>query len=163
MVNASKNFILVSLDLFYPLFKRLLPRQVFAYLAVGAANTILNVCLFAMFYQLIFPQRNFSVAGGSVASYTLSLLIAFFITVPTGFWLSKNFAFTDAKADKQSFKQLMRYFLVVLQGLGSDYLVMKGLIVYAGLNPSIAKIISTMLVLTLNYLLQRSFTFNTKS
>jgi putative flippase GtrA len=109
------------------------------------------------------PQSGVVIAGYVVASYTVSLLIAFMITVPTGFWLAKYFAF--GRQDQNSQKsglQLFRYFLVVLQGLGTDYLIMKGLIVFIGLYPTIAKIISTVLVLTLNYLLQKHFTFKVK-
>jgi putative flippase GtrA len=158
-----KKVIQWGLDLIFPIFKRFLPYQVYAYLAVGAINTALNIVLFAVLFQFVLPQSGVVIAGYVVASYTVSLLIAFMITVPTGFWLAKYFAF--GRQDQNSQKsglQLFRYFLVVLQGLGTDYLIMKGLIVFIGLYPTIAKIISTVLVLTLNYLLQKHFTFKVK-
>jgi putative flippase GtrA len=130
---------------------------------VGALNTALNIVLFAMMYQFILPQPGITIKGFLVASYTISLLIAFMLTVPTGFWLAKYFAFdqTNTVSENKN-KQLGKYFLVVLQGLGSDYLILKGLIVFFDMHPTVAKIISTMIVLTLNYLLQKYFTFKEK-
>lgn len=151
------------LKLFYPLFRKWLPYQVYAYLAVGAANTLLNIFLFAVLYQFILPEPGVVISGYLVASYTIALLIAFILTVPTGYWLSKNFAFNKpGEQPKRNFKQLGKYFLVVLQGLGSDYLILKALIVFANMQPTLAKLISTTIVLTLNFLLQKYFTFRSK-
>jgi putative flippase GtrA len=151
------------LKLLYPVFKKWLPYQVFAYLAIGALNTLLNIVLFAVFYQIILPEPGITVNNYLVASYTIALMIAFVLTVPTGFWLSKNFAFIDAANNvKENKKQFGKYFLVVLQGLGSDYLIMKTLIVFLGIYPTVAKVISTVIVLTLNFLLQKYFTFKNK-
>jgi putative flippase GtrA len=159
-----KKVILQFLQIFYPLFKKLMPYQLYAYLAVGAINTVLNIALFAFFYQLVLPKEGCMLMGNNIASYTISLLMAFAITVPTGYWLAKHFAFNDQKVvDDASAKQLGKYFLVVLQGLLSDYLIMKGLIVFCKLEPTVAKIISTVIVLTFNYLLQKYFTFKTKT
>lgn len=158
-----KSIIQWILDLIYPLFKKVLPYQLYAYLGVGAMNTVLNILIFAVCYQFILPKAGISINGFLVASYTISLLIAFIITIPTGFWLAKYFAFNQQQGNQQkSNKQLLRYFLVVLQGLGSDYLIMKGLIVFLNFYPTVAKIVSTVVVLTLNYLLQKYFTFKVK-
>lgn len=158
-----KKVIQWVLDFIYPVFKKILPYQVYAYLAVGAINTVLNIVLFALFFQFVLPKTGILVGGFLVASYTISLLMSFITTVPTGFLLSKNFAFNGDNQNRQrSGQQLFKYFLVVLQGLGTDYLIMKGLIVLLGLYPTIAKIISTVLVLTSNYILQKHFTFKAK-
>ncbi len=145
------------LKLFYPFFKKFLPYQVYAYLSTGAANTILNIVLFALLYQWVLPAE-IMLAGFSVASYTISLLIAFVVTVPSGYWLASHFAFKDGSSNGDA-QQLMKYSLVVLQGLASDYILLKLLIIFFHLQPTVAKIISTMAVLTCNYLLQKYFTF----
>ena len=142
----------------YPFFKNLMPYEVFAYLAVGAGNTLLNIFLFVLFYQVLLAEKMYAIFSFPFESYTVALIIAFVLTVPTGFWLSKTFAFTSAPK-KQNAKQLTKYFLVVLQGLLSDYLIFKFFIVVFGMHPTAAKIISTVIVLTLNYLLQKYFTF----
>jgi putative flippase GtrA len=164
MIKSLKKLIQLFLDSVYPIFKVVLPYQVYAYLGVGAINTTLNIILFAVLYQLLLPAPGISVNGFLIASYTISLLIAFLITVPTGFWLSKNFAFaTGAGNSTPGRRQMGKYFLVVFQGLVSDYLLLKVLIVYADLHPTIAKIVSTFVVLSCNYLLQKYFTFKTKT
>lgn len=140
-----------------------MPFQVFAYLAVGAGNTLLNILLFVVVYQFILPQGDAFFFGLPLASYTIALLVAFLVTVPTGFWLSKNFAFTEAVNNKKAnLNQLGRYFLVVIQGLVSDFLLMKLLIVTGDINPNLAKVMSTVIVLTVNFLLQKYFTFKTQ-
>ncbi len=153
-----KNIISSILNLIYPIVKRWIPFQIYAYLAVGAANTILNILLFTLFFRVILKQEVYTAFSFSMASYTLALIIAFIITVPTGFWLSKQFAFTNA-AVQQNGVQLGKYFLVVLQGLVSDYLLFKASIVFFNLDPVLAKVLSTVIVLTVNYLLQKYFTF----
>ena len=158
-----KKLIQYLLVLFYPLFKKVLPYQLYAYLAVGAANTALNIILFAIFYQFVLPQTSIVIYRFHMASYTVSLIIAFTATVPTGFWLAKHFAFNQKNnVDGQTAKQLCKYFLVVLQGLGSDYLLLVTLILFVGLHPTIAKVASTAIVLTFNFLLQKYFTFKLK-
>jgi putative flippase GtrA len=158
-----KKILQSVIDYIYPLFQRFLPYQVYAYLVVGGINTALNIFLYIICYLLLLPKEGVVFNGFVFESYTISLVIAFVITVPTGYWLAKEFAFTHSKNnDPATAKQAMKYVLVVLQGLGSDYLLLKGLIVIAGMNPTPAKIVSTITILTMNYLLQKYFTFREK-
>lgn len=149
-----KHFIHLSLKFFYPLVRKVLGFRVYCYLAVGAANTVLNIGLFMVFYW-VFKNSNIAVE--------LATLLSFLLTVLSGFWLSKNFAFAEAEnGKKENQKQFGRYFLVALQGQFSDYLLTKGLIVFLLLNPSLAYVLSTIVMLVLNYFLQKYFTFRLK-
>jgi putative flippase GtrA len=148
-----KNFILRFLNFFYPLVKKVIPFRVYAYLAVGTANTALNIALFALLYLAL---------SATVFSVEAATIISFAITVVTGFWLSKNFAFTDASNEKkETNKQFGKYFLVSLQGQFSDYLITKGLILTLFINPVTAYFISTFIMLVINYFLQKYYTFRT--
>ncbi len=158
-----RRLIQAVLDFFYPIFEKLFPFDMYAYLAVGAGNTALNIVLFALCYQFILPPEKVNICGLQIASYTVSLIFAFIATVPTGFWLAKHFAFRSKSIPGQSFKQLGKYFLVVLQGLGSDYLLLIGFILLAGFHPTMAKLLSTLIVLSVNFLLQKYFTFQVKT
>lgn len=163
MKNLLTNWIDRFLHFFYPLFRRWIPYEVYAYLAVGAINTALNILLFAVLYEFVLPKEGWNIYDFNIASYTIALLIAFFATIPTGFWLSKNFAFKNSESGaKKTGLQLFKYVLVVGQGLGSDYLILKGLILFLSMEPTIAKIFSTIIVLTVNFLLQKYFTFRSK-
>jgi putative flippase GtrA len=161
-----KRYILQLLNFVYPLVKKLVPFQVYAYLAVGAANTMLNIALFAAFYWLIAASISISIAGFKLHTLAVEIatIVSFFITVITGFWLSKNFAFTGAGNEKkEKAKQFGKYFLVSLQGQFSDYLITKGLIVLLQVNPVLAYLISTFIMLTINYFLQKYYTFKAKN
>lgn len=139
--------------------RQFLPFQVYAYLSLGAVNTLLNIALYILFYQFIFPKTDFLLYGLKIESYTLSLVIAFLLTIPTGFWLSKHFAFVSKQKDKSTLKQMGKYVLVVLQGLLTDYLLLIAFILYISVEPISAKILSTLIVVCINFLLQKYFTF----
>jgi len=161
-----KHYIQQLLKFFYPLVKKLMPFQVYAYLAVGAANTVFNIVLFAVCYWLVAAATGISIAGIQTNSLAVEIatIISFAITVITGFWLSKNFAFTDAANEKkEKAKQFGKYFLVSVQGQFSDYLITKGLIVLLLINPVVAYFISTFIMLLINYFLQKYYTFKTKN
>lgn len=156
-----KKLIDAVLQLFYPIFKPFMSFSVYAYLSLGAVNTVLNIALFALFYQVILAQDEYFLGQMSIKSYTVALIIAFLLTIPTGYWLAKNFAFkSENKQDDKT--SMLKYILVVTQGLISDYLLMKLLIEFFSVQPTLAKIVSTVIVLTANYLLQKYFTFKAK-
>ncbi|MES2849024.1 MAG: GtrA family protein [Bacteroidota bacterium] len=143
-----------------------MPFQVYAYLAVGAVNTVLNIALFAIWYWVIAAMNGISMARMHIDSLAVEIatVISFTVTVFTGFWLSKNFAFADASNEKkEKTKQFGKYFLVSLQGQFSDYLITKGLIVLLLVKPVGAYFISTFIMLLVNYFLQRYYTFKTKN
>lgn len=146
-----KKFILQLLNIFYPLVKKFMPFQVYAYLAVGAANTVFNIGLFILCY------RAFAAAA---LAFEAATVISFVITVITGFWLHKNFAFSDSgNKRKDLLQQFGKYGLVALQGQLSAYLLTKGMIVLLKMNASLAYIFTAVIMLTLNYFLQKYFTF----
>jgi len=149
-----RNFIHQLLKFFYPRVKKLMPYQVYAYLAVGAANTLLNIGLFLVLYLAL---------TNTLLVVEIATVISFTVTVITGFWLSKKFAFTDTANDKAATqKQFGKYALVALQGQLSAYLLTKGMIVVINMDASIAYFITAVIMLTLNYFLQKYFTFRKK-
>jgi putative flippase GtrA len=160
-----KNTIQFFLNLFYPIFKKILSFKVYAYLAVGAANTLFNIGLFTLFYLLIFHSSGWVISGFNlnILSVEIATVISFLLSVVSGFWLSKNFAFTDASNEKnEKKKQFGKYFLVSLQGQFSDYLITKGLIIFLAIEPTIAYLISTFIMLIINFFLQKYYTFKVK-
>jgi putative flippase GtrA len=166
MLSLIKRIIHFFLNLFYPIFKKILPKQVYAYLAVGAANTLFNIGLFTVFYLLIFNSVGLIIGGFNLnrLSVEIATIISFLLSVVFGFWLSKNFAFTDASNEKnEKNKQFGKYFLVALQGQFSDYLITKGLIVFLHIEPTIAYFISTIIMLIINFFLQKYYTFKVKN
>lgn len=149
-----KDFIHQLLNVVYPLVRRLLPYEVYTYLAVGAVNTLLNIGLFVVLYLAL---------ANTLLAVEAATVVSFAATVITGFWLSKNFAFTTASVEKKEIqKQFRRYLLVALQGQFTGYVLTKGLIFVLSINPSVAYLVSTVIMLTLNFFLQKYFTFHSQ-
>lgn len=150
-----KSIIQYLLKLFYPIFRSVLPFEVYAYLSVGAANTLFNIGLFVLFF-FQFSYISFT----QQFALEIATVLSFLITVASGFWLNKNFAFTNASNEKSaSKKQFGKYFLVSLQGQVSDYVLTKFLVVVLIFHPTVAYLISTVIMLILTYFLQKYFTF----
>lgn len=146
-----KNTILQLLKLGYPLFQKLLPYQVYTYLATGALNTALNIGIFMLCYQLLHT---------SMISVEAATAVALLLTILSGYWLQMNFVFTEGGADKKRRAgQLSKYALVAVQGQLSAYLLTKTMIIVLHLNASFAYILTTIFMLTVNYFLQKYFTF----
>ena len=150
-----KQFILQLLQLTYPLVKRFMPFEVYAYLAAGAANTGLNIGLFLLLH-LPFAHTAYALEAATISSFTL--------TVFTGFWLQKHIAFTASGNEKKEVqRQFGKYVLVALQGQISAYLLTKGMIVLMHVQASFAYVLTAIIMITLNYFLQKYFTFKKRS
>lgn len=90
----------------------------------------------------------------------ISTFVALIITILSGYWLQKNFVFIASdKEKKQTKKQLLKYSLVALQGQFSAYILTKAMIVLMYLHPTTAYFITTIIMLVINYFLQKYFTF----
>jgi len=147
----AKNLLHQLLRFSYPFIRKLLPYQIYTYLAVGALNTLLNITLFISCHHLLLST--------SIA-VEASTIVALAVTIFTGYWLQKNFVFTDtAHIKKAGRKQLAKYTIVALQGQLSAYLFTKSMILLLHFNASTAYIITTFIMLTLTYFLQKYFTF----
>jgi putative flippase GtrA len=149
-----KSSIHQLLKYFYPLVKNILSYEVYAYLTTGAINTFLNIGLFILLYNALI---------NTVFAIEFATIISFIITVITGFWLQKNFAFKSASnTKKENQQQFGKYTLVALQGQFSAYLLTKLMVVVMLLPGSVAYIITAIIMLTINYFLQKYFTFKNK-
>ena len=156
-----KKFVQYWLDLFYPLFKKFMPYQFYAYLSVGAVNTLLNILLFVYIYRLCW-QIESTYAQISISSMALEIAtsISFLISAFTGFWLNKNFAFTESSDERKViYSQFGKYFMISAQGQLSDYLITKTLTIVLLLDARLAYLSSTFIMITLNYFLQKYYTF----
>ena len=155
------RFITQLLKFFYPLVKKVLPYQVYAYLAVGAANTLFNIALFSLVYRIC-KNTEVQYSGIHIAAIAVeaATIVSFILSAFSGFWLNKNFAFSHSHTGKaETKKQFGKYVLIALQGQISAYLLTKGMIVLLDMNASLAYIITAVIMLTINYFLQKLITF----
>lgn len=136
----------------YPICKKFIPHQVYLYLVTGAINTLLNMGLFAL-GVLVLSDNMFAIE--------IATIISFIVTVCTGFWFSKNFAFKQINLKKnETKKQFNKYIVVALQGQINGYLLTKALIIFFMIKPIVAYVFTAIFMLTLNYFLQKYFSFN---
>ena len=86
--------------------------------------------------------------------------MAFFVSFPTGFLLNKYIVFSESNLRGRV--QLIRYFMLVGVCLLFNYVFMKFFVEICHFYPTIAKILTTILVVCFSYVTQKKFTFKVK-
>ena len=152
-----KNLIIAVIDFFYPPFRRLMPLQTFRYIACGGGNTILDILIYFISYNLILDKQIVHTPVGAVSPYIAAFIIAFVISFPTGFYLNRNVVFTGSTLRGRI--QLARYFLLVIACIVLNYIFIKLFVEKFGIYPTVAKLLTTIIVVTFSYLTQKKFTF----
>lgn len=110
------------------------------YIAAGFVTAFVNL---STFYLL---SEAFSV------NYLISNLIAWLLTVITGYTVDKKYVFKDRKRGKN---ELLKFFGSRVLSLAIDQLMIWLLVDFAGISSSLAKIVDSAAVVVINYLLSR--------
>lgn len=158
-----RNKIIDLIDWFYPPFKRLMPLQTFRYAACGGSNMVLDLTIFYISFHYILHQKildlGFNIGSWHAAfeSYTAALLMAFCISFPLGFILSKYIVFNTSYLRGRI--QLIRYIVVVAINLVLNYSLMKVLVEYFGFYPTLSRLFAVAFIVTFSFLSQKHFTF----
>jgi len=151
------------IDFFYPPFKRFLPIQTFRYIACGGGNTALDILIYFISYNYILNKQDvhfgFQVFGREalITPHIMAFIIAFCISFPLGFFLNRTVVFNDSVLRGRV--QLFRYVLLVTACIFLNYIFIKLFVEQFGIYPTLAKIFTTVIVVTFSYLAQRNFTF----
>ena len=151
--NKIKKFI----DYFYPTFKRLMPIRTFRYAVCGGSNMLLDIFIYYISYNFILHKQNLDLGFIVFKPHIAALWIAFCVSFPVGFLLSKYVVFT--KSELRGRIQLFRYLLIVGVNLILNYAFLKTLVEYLGFYPTIARIFTTCILVTFSFLSQKHFTF----
>ena len=149
--------ILQLVDLFYPLFRRIMPHQTFRYAACGGFNTVLDLSLFFVSYNYLFLKEPQHIGPLTISPHIASFLSAFLVTFPIGFYLSRYVVFQESSVAKKV--QLFRYFIVVLGSLILNYIFLKLFVEVFGWYPTPSKLATTVFVVAFSYFMQKYFTF----
>lgn len=160
--NVVKNFrdlIIRVIDIFYIPFKKLIPIQTFRYAATGGFNTVLDISLYFICYNFILDKKVVDMGIVSISPHISAFLIVFPITFFTGFLLAKYITFSASEIRGRV--QLMRYMLSVSGSIFLNYFFIKVLVEFVGLWPTLAKIITTVIVVIYSYFVQKFYTFKT--
>lgn len=154
-----RDFILRVIDFFYPPFKRIFPLQTFRYAVCGGSNVLLDILLFYISFNFILRQQPLDLGFLVLKAYNAALIMAFLVTFPLGFYLSKYIVFHGSYLRGRI--QLFRYGLVVAINLFLNYAILNVLVQYMHFYPTISKIFATVIIVTFSYLSQKHFTFKT--
>jgi putative flippase GtrA len=155
-----KDKIISIIDFFYPLFRRVMPLQTFRYAACGGGNTVLAIVVFNLAHAFIFEGDNVELGFVVLKSYNAALFVSFCVSFIVGFLLMKYVVFTASNIKGRI--QLFRYLVSYLVNLALSYFLMKIFVEYAGINATVAQLITTVVVIALSYLTQKHFSFGTK-
>lgn len=152
-----RSLILSVVDLFYPIFKNIMPLQTFRYAACGGFNTVLDISLFFVSYNFILQKQAVHIGSLTIGAHIAAFLIGFMVTFPIGFYLSRYVVFQETSVKKA--KQLAKYFTVVFGCLILNYAFLKLFVDMFGWYPTPSKILTTVFVVAFSYVSQKNFTF----
>lgn len=156
-----KTLIENIIDFFYPPFSKVMNKLTFRYAACGGANTLLDIFLFFISYNFIFKKQLVELPFITISPYIAAFIFSFFVTFPIGFMLSRYVVFQGSPMTGR--KQLFRYFLTVLGAILLNYIFLKLFVEKFHLYPTVAKILTTFIVVAFSYISQSYFTFKVKS
>jgi putative flippase GtrA len=152
-----KDRITSFIDFFHPPFRSFIDKKTFRYLACGGSNTLLDILLFFLSYNFIFKKEVVHLPFVAISPYIAAFLFAFIITFPIGFTLMRHIVFTDSILKGRV--QLVRYLMLVTVNIFLNYIFLKIFVEYVGLYPTVAKVITTVIIVIFSYLTQKYFTF----
>lgn len=147
-----------AIDLFYvkPL-RKLLPQQVFRYLACGAITAALDAVWYYIIYHYIVCEQIIDLGFVAISPHIAALCVVFPITFLTGFWLNRNVAFKVTHLS--TLPQLAKYALTVVGSILLNYACMKFLVDVCGLWATPSKMATTVICAIYSFLAGRYFTF----
>jgi len=157
MDKMAKKVIISVIDFFHPLVSRWMPLQTFRYAACGGANTLLDIVMYAIAYNFILHKQDLNIGFFVFKPHIASIIIAFLVSFPTGFFLMRNIVFTQSTL--QGRVQLFRYFVLVVICLFLNYVFIKLFVEQFHIYPTIAKVLTTIIVVSFSYLTQKNYTF----
>jgi putative flippase GtrA len=152
-----RRTIFAALDIFYPLFRKLMPLQTYHYAACGGSNTLLSLFIYFFSYNFILNKHILHLGFIAFKPHIAALFIAFIITFPIGFYLSMFVVFQGSDLKRRV--QLFRYFLVVLGSMTINYICLKIFVEVFGWYPTPSQLLTTVIVICFSYFSQRHFSF----
>lgn len=147
-----------SIDFFYPPFSSWISKQNFRYVACGGSNTLADIVLYFLAYNLIFKKQIVTLYFISISPYIAAFLLVFPITFLTGFLLSRYIVFPES-AEKKKRIQLVKYLSVVSICILLNYGFLKFFIEQLHWWPLPSKLLTTLFVVLFSYGAQKKFAF----
>ncbi len=161
LLIGMQNIIRVIIDFFYPPFRKFMPLHTFRYAACGGGNVLLDICLYFISYNFILQKQVLNLGFIAFQPHVAAFLMSLTITFPVGFLLSKYVVWTSSTIPVRM--QFFRYLLVMMINVLLNYIFIKLFVEYLSFYPTIAKILTTVIVIIFSYAGQKHFTFRVKN
>ncbi|MCF8304496.1 MAG: GtrA family protein [Bacteroidales bacterium] len=158
-MRKIRNLILSIITWFYPPFRKFIPWETFRYGATGGLNLGLDIVLYAVFYNFILQKQIVHLGTVAISPHIAAFLFVFPITFSTGFLMAKYITFTSSTIRGRV--QLFRYAVSVGGAILLNYFLLKIFVEHLLIWPTFSKMLTTVVVVTYSYLIQRYFTFKT--
>jgi putative flippase GtrA len=136
-----------------------MPLQTFRYAACGGTNTLLDIFMYFISFNYILHKQNLDLGILVISPYIASFLMSFCISFPVGFFLMRNVVFTQSTLHGRV--QLFRYFVLVVICLLLNYVFIKLFVERFHIYPTVAKILTTLIVVAFSYISQKNYSFKT--
>lgn len=155
-----KSAILLTVDYFYPMFRKWMPLQTYRYAACGGSNMALNIFIYFITYNFILKKEMMHLGFITVSAHIAAYIISFFITFPIGFYLSMYVVFPGSLLRRRI--RLFRYFMVVLVCVFLNYILLKIFVEHFLWYPTPSLMVTTVIVVAFSYFSQRHYSFRSK-
>ncbi len=134
-----------------------MPIRTFRYAVCGGSNMLLDIFIYYISYNFILHKQILDLGFIAFKPHVAALWMAFCVSFPVGFLLSKYIVFTTSELKGRV--QLFRYLLIVAVNLILNYAFLKVMVEYMNFYPTVARIFITCILVTFSFLSQKHFTF----
>jgi putative flippase GtrA len=152
--------LLSLIDFFYPPFSRWISPDTFRYLATGGSTFAAGIVIYYLAYNFVLEQKDIRIYGLLVTAPIAALAIESVITFIIGFLLNKYLVFTDSNLKGRI--QLFRYGSIVATNVMLNYAFIKLMVEAFAFYPTIAKILTSIILAVFSYFSQKHFSFKVK-
>lgn len=149
------------LDIFYPLFRKFLSRELYYYLACGTINTLSDWFLYFIIYNYIVCKQMVDLGFVVISAPIAALIIVTPLTFTIGFLLSKFITFRGSHV--KTWRQIFRYALILAANFAISYLSMKILCEACHIWATPSKMITTIFTTIFSYLMQKHYSFRKRN
>jgi putative flippase GtrA len=152
-----RKILLNFIDFFYPPFSRWLSPHTFRYIVSGGTTLMIGIVGYYIAYNFILKQQDVQLGSLLITAPIAALGIESIITFIIGFALNKYLVFTQSNLKGRI--QLFRYGSVVATNILLNYAFIKVFVEAFGFYPTIAKILTSLILAFFSYFSQKHFSF----
>lgn len=153
IANFIREVLLTIRGWFFPF----IPKQSFLYMACGGLNLVFDMSVFFVAYHYIFHAQNFRTPFFTFSPHIAALFFAFSCSTPTGFLMSRYVVWTNSVVRGR--RQIINYLSVVALCVVMNIGFLKFFVEEFHFYPLPARLLTSVIVVTTSYFLQRFYAF----